>query len=347
MTSTELFEPKTFNIPEFRLQNGQLMRDVTIAYRTLGTLAPDRDNVVLITHGYTSGPQMMDPGAAVGEGSWNALVGPGKAVDTNRYFAVAANMLGSSYGSTNAASFDPVSRRRYGPRFPDITVSDIIASQRLLLAHHGIDKLVAIVGPSYGGYQAFQWAVDYPDTVKGIAPIVTSPSVPRERSEGRVARLRAALSQNPNWNGGDYYDTGGVVDTLIEIRIGILKTYGTEARLRETLSDPAAIEAAIRDEATKWAKDFDANSLIILAKALRTFDVTAQFDRIRAKVLYVISRTDELFPPELEQAVMPALKQAGVDANYYLLDSEYGHSASGRDAHKWAPRLRAFMESLQ
>jgi homoserine O-acetyltransferase len=288
----------------------------------------------------------MDPGAAVGEGSWNALVGPGKAVDTNRYFAVAANMLGSSYGSTNAASFDPKTGRRYGPRFPDITVSDIIATQRQLLEHLGIDNLVAIVGPSYGGYQAFQWAVDYPDTVKGIAPIVSSPSVPRERSEGRVARLRATLSQNPNWNDGDYYDSGGVLETLIEIRIGILKSYGTEARLRETLSDPTAIEAAIRDEATKWAKGFDANSLIILAKALRTFDVTAQFSKIKAKVLYVLSRTDELFPPELEPVVMPALKAAGVDAAYFLLDSDYGHSASGRDAHKWAARLRAFMESL-
>ena len=182
--------------------------------------------------------------------------------------------------------------------------------------------------------------------MKGIAPIVTSPSVPRERSEGRVARLRATLSRNPNWNGGDYYDSGGVLDTLIEIRIGILKTYGTEARLRETLSDPAAIEAAIRDEATKWAKGFDANSLIILAKALRTFDITGQYDKIKAKVLFVLSRTDELFPPELEPVVMPALQAAGVDADYFLLDSEYGHSASGRDAHKWAPRLREFMESL-
>ena len=347
MTSTDAFEPKTFNIPEFRLRNGELMRDVTLAYRTLGTLAPGRDNAVLITHGYTSGPRMIDPGASVGEGSWNALVGPGKAVDTDRYFAVAANMLGSSYGSTNAANFDPKTGRRYGPRFPDITVSDIIATQRLLLRDLGIDKLVAIVGPSYGGYQAFQWAVDYPDTVRGIAPIVTSPSVPRERSEGRVARLRATLSQNPNWNGGDYYDCGGVLETLIEIRIGILKTYGTEARLRDTLSDPQQIEAAIRDEAAQWARGFDANSLIILAKALRTFDVTSQYSKIKAKVLYVLSRTDELFPPELAETVMPALKAAGVDADYFLLDSGYGHSASGRDAHKWAPRLREFMESLE
>lgn len=340
------FPSKTFIAKGFRLGSGVVMPEVTIAYRTLGTLAPTRDNVVLVTHGYTSGPQMIDPDASTGEGSWNALVGPGKPVDTERYFAIAPNMLGSSYGSTNAASIDPAAGKRYGSRFPDISVSDIIRSQRLLLDHLGIDGLVAILGPSYGGYQAFQWAVDYPGAMKGIAAVVTAPSVPRERSEGRVARQLATLSQHPNWNGGDYYDAGGVLSTLIEIRIETLKTYGIETRLRDTLSDPVEIETAIRAEATKWAKGFDANSLIILAKALRSFDVTGEFHKIKAKVLYILSRTDRLFPPELEPEVMPALKAAGVDADYFLLDSDYGHSASGRDAHKWAPRLRQFMESL-
>ena len=112
------------------------------------------------------------------------------------------------------------------------------------------------------------------------------------------------------------------------------------------MSDPREIEAAIRDEAARWAEGFDANSLLILAKALRSFDVTAQVGNITAKVLYVLSRTDKLFPPELAPGVMQGLKAAGVDADYFLLDSEYGHSASGRDADKWAPRLRQFMERL-
>jgi homoserine O-acetyltransferase len=337
---------KTFVTRDFRLQSGIVMPAVTIAYRTLGVLAPDRNNVVLVTHGNTSGPQMIDPDGSTGEGSWNEIVGPGKAVDTNSFFAICPNMLGSSYGSTNAASIDPATGRRYGPRFPDITVGDIVATQRALLDSLGIERLVAIVGPSYGGFQALQWAVDYPGTVKGIAAIVTAPMVPRERSEGNVARLLATLSKDPNWNGGDYYDGGGVLESMIQIRIATLKTYGIETRLRDTMSDPEAIEAAIRDEATRWAEGFDANSLIVLAKALRGFDVTAQFSRIRSKVLYVLSRTDRLFPPELAPGVMQALKVSGVDADYFLLDSDYGHSASGRDAHKWAPRLRQFMESL-
>ncbi len=339
-------DAKTFTATDFRLQSGVVLPQATIAYRTLGALAPNRDNAVLVTHGNTSGPQMIDPGGMTGEGSWNALVGPGKAVDTDRYFAICANMLGSSYGSTNAASIGPATGKRYGSRFPDITVGDIVASQRALLDHLGIEKLVAIVGPSYGGFQAFQWAVDHPTAMKGIAAVVTTPALPPERSDANVARLLATLSQDPNWNGGDYYDRGGVLESTIQIRIGTLKTYGIETSLRDTLSDSDAIEAAIREEAKRWAEGFDANSLLILAKALRGFDVTAQFDRIRAKVLYVLSRTDKLFPPELAPRVMDGLKTAGVDADYFLLDSEYGHSASGRDAHKWAPRLRQFMESL-
>jgi homoserine O-acetyltransferase len=314
-------DAKTFVINDFRLRSGILMPAVTIANRTRGVLAPDRNNVVLVTHGNTSGPQMIDPGGSTGEGSWNEIVGPGKAIDTNRFFVICPNMLGSAYGSTNAASIDPATGTRYGPRFPDITVSDIVATQRALLDRLGIDRLVAIVGPSYGGFQAFQWAVDFPGIMKGIAAVVTSPVVPRERAEGNVARLLAALSKDPNWNGGDYYDGGGVLETMIQIRIATLKTYGIETRLRDTMSDPEKIEAAIRDEA-------------------------AQFSNIASKVLYVLSRTDRLFPPELAPGVMQGLTTAGVEAAYFLLDSEYGHSASGRDAHKWAPRLRQFMDGL-
>src|SRR5262249_22171959 len=198
-----------------------------------------------------------DPGSSAGEGAWSEIVGPGKPVDTGRCFAICPNMLGSSYGSTNAASIDPRTGKRYGPNFPAITVKDIVATQRLLLDSLGIGNLVAVVGPSYGGFQAFQWAVDYPDAVRGIAAVVTSPKLPPERSDANVARLMGTLSQNPNWNGGDYYDTGGMLESMIQIRIATLKTYGIETRLRDTLSDPAEIEAAIPEGAAPWARRLD------------------------------------------------------------------------------------------
>src|SRR3984893_2519394 len=132
---------KIFETSDFRLQGGTVMPAVTIAYRTLGVLAPDRDNAVLVTHGNTSGPQMIDPGGSAAEGSWNEIIGPGKAVDTNRFFVICPNMLGSAYGSTTAASIEPATGNRYGPRFPDITVSDIVATQRALLDHLGVERL--------------------------------------------------------------------------------------------------------------------------------------------------------------------------------------------------------------
>jgi len=336
-----------FTIDRLMLSSGFVMRDVQIAYRTRGKLAPDGRNAVLITHGYTSGPQMIDPAAGVGEGAWNEIVGPGRPVDTDRYFVVCPNMLGSSYGSTNAASINPETGRRYAAGFPELTVSDIVASQHALLRFLGVKHLFAIVGPSYGGFQAFQWAVDQPSFMSAIVPVVTSPLAQRERSQSNVANLYATLERNPNWHGGDYYDHGGVFETLVQIRSATLKNYGIEARLRETLSDPAAIEAAIREEASVWAREFDANSLIILGKAMGGFDVLSRCREIRVPVLYILSRTDRLFPPSLAPGIMKALKDAGVDAEYFELDSEYGHSASGKDAHKWAPKLRALLDRIR
>ena len=337
---------KTFVIDEFRLRSGVVMRGVEIAYRTRGRLAPDGRNAVLITHGYTSGPQMIDPSAGVGEGAWSEIVGPGKPVDTDRFFVVCPNMLGSSYGSTNAASINPATGRRYAAGFPELTVSDIVASQYALLKSLGVTHLFAIVGPSYGGFQAFQWAVDNPDFMSAIVPVVTSPKSQRERSQANVANLNTTFANNPNWHGGDYYDHGGVFETLVDIRTATLKNYGIEARLRETMSDPVKIEAAIRAEASHWAREFDAHSLIILGKAMGSFDVLSRFREIKVPVLYILSRTDKLFPPTLAPSVMQAFKAADVKAEYFELDSEFGHSASGKDAHKWAPKLREFLAQI-
>ena len=343
---TEPTTAKSFVMDELKLRSGVVMRDVEIAYRTRGKLAPGGRNAVLITHGYTSGPQMIEPAAGVGEGAWSEIVGPGKPVDTDRFFVICPNMLGSSYGSTNAASINPSTGRRYAANFPELTVSDIVASQYALLRSLGVTHLFAIVGPSYGGFQAFQWAVDYSDFMSAIVPVVTSPLAQRERSEANVANLKATFGRNPNWHDGNYYDHGGVVDTLVDIRTATLKNYGIEARLRETLSDPVAIEAAIRREGSHWAEEFDAHSLIILGRAMGSFDVASRFREIKVPVLYILSRTDKIFPPELAAPVMKALKDAGVTAEYFELDSEFGHSASGKDAHKWAPKLREFLARI-
>jgi homoserine O-acetyltransferase/O-succinyltransferase len=333
-----------FSFADFRLRSGAVLPEVTLACVTRGRLAADGRNVILVTHGYTSGPQMIEPGAGSSEGAWSTLVGPGAPIDTERYFVVASNMLGSSFGSTNAASIDPRTGRPYGSRFPKISVTDIVTAQKRLLEHLGVRHLRAVVGPSYGGFQAFQWAVTFPEFMDGIVPVVTSPLPPQS---DRVETLTAWFEKDPNWNGGDYYDRGGVHETLTALRVDTLTRYGLLASLAERFPAPGAAEAELRRIASGWADVFDANSLFILGGAMATYDITKDYGRIRVPVLYVLSRTDALFPPSLAPGVMADLRAAGIDATYVEIDSEHGHLASGADADKWAPALREFVTKLE
>jgi homoserine O-acetyltransferase/O-succinyltransferase len=322
----------SFTFADFRLQNGEVLPEVTIAYATRGRLAADGRNALLVTHGYTSGQRMIESGAGSSEGAWNTLVGPAAPIDTDRGFVVCSNMLGSSYGSTNAASRDPRTGRPYGSRFPVITLTDIVTAQHRLLEHIGVRHLRAVVGPSYGGFQAFQWAVTFPQAMDGIVSVVSSP---RAQGVDRVATLLARFERDPNWHGGDYYDTPGMGATMQALRVETLKRYGMNAS-----------EGEIGRIASIWAKEFDANSLLILGRAMEAYDVMAELHRIRVPVLYVLSRTDALFPPSLAPEVMGSLRDAGVAASYFEIDSELGHLASGADAAKWAPALREFMQRL-
>ena len=345
-------EDRFFTIRDFRLANGTVMPEATIAYETYGRLAPPNGskggrNAVLITHGFTSGHHAAGRNPANGSqpGSWDGLIGPGKAIDTDRLFVVASNMLGSSYGSTNAASFNPATGAPYGPDFPAIALSDIVAAQKALLDSLGVRHLVAVAGPSYGGYQAFQWAVAYPDFVDAIAPVNTAPWA-SVNTDKQLAEMEARLATDPEWHGGRYYGKGGAKSVLTEIRIETLRRYGTEANLTPRYPDPAERAAALRTLAENWAKNWDANSLLILRRALLGFDTRPDFAKIKAKVLYVLCRTDALFPPKIAPAVIEALAAAGVAARYFEIDSELGHSSSGPEHAKWSPVLREFLAPL-
>lgn len=341
-------EDRFFTIHDFALANGTVMPEATIAYETYGRLAPHGHNAVLITHGYTGGHHAAGRNPANGNqpGSWDGLIGPGKAIDTDRLFVVASNMLGSSFGSTNAASINPATGQPYGPDFPAITVRDIVAAQKALLDRLGIRHLVAVAGPSYGGYQAFQWAVAYPEFMDAIVPVNTAPWA-SPNTDKQLEEMRARLATDPGWHGGNYYGkSDGAKIVLTEIRVETLKRYGIEASLKPRYPNPAAREAAIRALAVNWAKSWDANSLLILRRALLGFDTRPDFRKITAKVLYVLCRTDALFPPKIAPGVMQALAEAGVAARYFEIDSDLGHSSSGPEHAKWSPVLREFLAPL-
>lgn len=357
---------QAFVTGDFRLQSGIVMPSVTIAYRTLGILAPDRGNVVLVTHGNTSGPQIIDPLGSTGEGSWNEIVGPGNAVDTNRFFAICPNMLGSSYGSTNAASIDPATGKPYGSRFPDITVSDIVATQRALLDHLGIEKLVAIVGPSYGGFQALQWAVNYPGMMKGIAAIVTSPVVPRERSQATMARLLATLSQDPNWNGGDYYEGdpphAGLAIARMIGHITYLSDEQMHAKFGRRLQNSTSfgyrfdtefqVESYLRYQGDAFVRRFDANSYLYITKSMDYFDLTnghrsivEAIEGVKADFLVVSFTGDWLFPSYQSKELVRALEANGVRTSYLDIPSGYGHDAFFLPNPEFADAVRGFLNN--
>ena len=177
-------------VSNFRLQDGDVMQAAKIVYETYGRLASDNRNAVLVTHGDTSSHHAAGRNPANSNllGWWDGLIGPGKAIDTDKLFVVSSNTL----GSTNGASIDLRTGQPYGPDFPAITVRDIIAAEKALLDHLGVKRLVAVAGPSYGGYQAFQWAVAYPNLMDAIVPVVTAPKAQNAEhglAEAELARV--------------------------------------------------------------------------------------------------------------------------------------------------------------
>src|SRR5882724_5051958 len=347
-------ESKIFTAREFRLESGQSLPVLELAYETYGTRSLTEENAVLVVHGYTSSHHAAGKnakgkqGRGVTEGApgwFDALIGPGKAVDTNRYFVISVNALGSAHGSSGPNTIDPRTKKPYGPTFPVISMRDMVASQKLLIDSLGVKSLVAVVGPSMGGFQSFQWAASYPGFMKAVVPSVTAPRSPTGLD--RLEALQKRLASDPNWNGGWYYDTGGIARTLEELRVETLMNYGQNEILAETMPDPKAREAAIRANARAWAQIYDGHSMVVLRRAIGSFDITGDYAKLKsAKVLYVQSPSDKLFDIALSPAYVGDMRRAGIDVTYVELPSNKGHMASHADAALWAPILGAFLKRL-
>lgn len=335
-----------FHARDFALASGETLPELEVAYECYGRLSPAADNAILVTHGLTTSHHAA--GAITADrrrGWWSEVIGPGKVFDTDRYCIVSPNMLGSCYGSTGPASVDPRSGRRYGPRFPDIGFEDIVRSQQLLLRSLGVRRLLAVAGSSLGGFQVFQWAVTFPDFMAGVVAMDTGPKDIFD-SASAAARLVAEFSREPAWNGGDYYATGGMTEALTALRVGILRSYGFEEQLK-TIADAESRERALLETARDWAREFDANSLIVLRRATARYDVEPDLHKIRARLLYVLADSDEIFPAAIGAGVMARLRGAGVDATYLEINSPHGHYATTEEPEKWTPQVRRFLTELR
>ena len=339
-------------IRDFRLRNGVVLPEATLAYETYGTLNAAGDNAILMTHGFTSShhaagryaPGQAPPGVAEdAPPSWSLMIGPGKPIDPARHFIISSNMLGSAYGSTAPRSLNPATGRQYGPDFPHITVQDIVTAQRLLLQQLGVKHLLAVMGTSYGGYQAWTWATTFPDDMNAIVAVNTAP-----KSTAGPAGTQAQidrLAQDPNWNGGWYYDKpGGITQVMTEIRVATLKNYGIEAQLEGRFPPGEAREAEIRRLAAPWARAFDGNSMVVLRRATESYDAEAHFAAIKAKVLYALTTTDRLFPPNIAPPVMRRLASLRKDATFFEIRNQFGHIGANVDSPDWVPTLDAFIK---
>lgn len=347
-------ESQLFTARDFQLEGGQRLPVLELAYETYGRLSAARDNAVLVVHGYTSShhaagrnaPGKCGRGVAENSVGWfDGLIGPGKAVDTDRLFVISVNALGSAHGSTGPNSLDPRTGKPYGPTFPVVSMRDIVAAQKLLVDSLGIPRLVAVMGPSMGGFQSFQWAASYPGFMKAIVASVTAPRSPGGLD--RLEALQARLAADPNWNGGWYYENGGIAATLEELRFETLMNYGQYEILAETIADPKAREAAIRANARAWAQIYDGHSMVVLRRAIGSFDITGDYARLKGtRVLYVQSPSDKLFDIALSPGYVSDMRRAGIDVTYVELPSNKGHMASHADAALWAPLLGAFLDRL-
>jgi homoserine O-acetyltransferase/O-succinyltransferase len=296
------------------LDCGMELFPIRIAYETYGTLAPARDNVILVCHalsgdahaaGFTSTPVAVsardgfraderDAGAGPGLGWWDGMIGPGKAFDTDRFFVVSSNLLGGCRGTTGPASTNPASGRPYGSDFPVITVADMVRAERVLLDELGIARLAAVAGGSLGGMQALEWAVQFGDDVDAIIPIASTHALhPQGVAWNAIAR--SAITADPDWQGGHYYGTGraptagmGVARMVGHITylsaVSLNDKFGRRLQfaddIRYVLTEPEfEIESYLRHQADTFVKRFDANTYLYTSRALSYFDLARQYGR--------------------------------------------------------------------
>lgn len=330
----------TLSIGPLTLQSGITLPAVDVAYSTRGTLAADGRNAILVTHGFTSAHTMIEPGHHVAEGSWVPIIGPHQPLDTDRWFIVCSNMLGSAAGTTGPRSLRPDTGRPWGPEFPDITLHDIVQVQHRLLQALGVQHLRAVMGPSYGGWQALQWALDHPDMVDAIGVIASD--FQALSGQGKASQIER-LSSSPQWHQGWYYDRGGMYQTLLAMRLQTLQNYGLETLYAQRYPDPQERQEALHAPCRAWAEQFDANSLVTLSGAAEHFNVAHRAHEIRARTLMVQCPSDQVFPANARSR--ETLEQISAPTRYVTLDSPYGHMASGVDIDQWKHHIHWLLES--
>ena len=360
----------TFDAP-LPLQSGKSIRAYSLAYETYGTLNAAKSNAVLVCHALNASHHVAGryQGQDKSEGWWDNMIGPGKPLDTNQFFVIGVNNLGSCFGSTGPMHTNPDTATVYGADFPVVTVEDWVDSQARLLDALGIQTLAAILGGSLGGMQALSWTLQYPDRVRHCVAVATAPNLTAENiAFNEVARR--AIATDPDFHGGNFYQHGVVPkrglriarmvghitylsDDVMNEKFGRQLKEGIDLKF-STQDVEFQIESYLRYQGDKFAEYFDANTYLLITRALDYFDPAKKFGgnltqalaHATAKFLLVSFTTDWRFAPTRSREVVKALLDNKIQVSYAEIDAPHGHDAFLLDDPRYASVISSYFNSI-
>ncbi|WP_186466560.1 homoserine O-acetyltransferase MetX [Azospirillum baldaniorum] len=355
-----------------RLDSGTELGPFEVAYQTYGALNADRSNAILICHALTGDHYVLDRHPVTGKpGWWEMLVGPGKPVDTDRYFVICSNVIGGCMGSTGPKETDPATGEPYGLGFPVITIGDMVRAQKLLVEHLGIDQLFCVIGGSMGGMQVLQWAVAYPESVFAAVPIATA----ARHSAQNIAFHevgRQAIMADPDWAGGNYLLEGtrphrGLAVARMAAHITYLsepalhRKFGRNLQNRQTVTygfdADFQVESYLRHQGITFVERFDANSYLYITRAMDYFDLAADYgggtlsnafrkDGKGTPVRFCLASfsSDWLFPTSESRAIVHALNAVAANVSFVEIRTDKGHDSFLLDEPEFHQVIRGFLD---
>ena len=350
------------------LDSGGLLAPLTVAYQTYGSLDAARANAVLVCHALTGDQHVANVHPVTGKpGWWTAMVGPGRPIDTDRFFVICANVVGGCLGTTGPASLNLATGRAYGLDLPVITIRDMVRAQAMLVDHLGIETLFCVAGGSMGGMQVLQWAALFPERVFSAMPIATGA---RHSSQNIAFHEvgRQAVMADPDWRQGRYLDEGtrpekGLSVARMAAHVTYLSDQALHAKFGRKLQDRAAptfsfdadfqIESYLRYQGRSFVERFDANSYLYMTRAMDYFDLAADYGGLLARAFRgtktrfcVASFTsDWLFPTAESRAIVHALNAGGASVSFVEIETDKGHDAFLLDVPDLMTTSRGFIES--
>jgi homoserine O-acetyltransferase len=346
-----------------RLDSGRILAPITLAYETYGTLNELKTNAILVGHAWTGDAHLAGKRNAseTKPGWWDAIVGPGRLLDTDRYFVICSNVIGSCFGSTGPTSINPKTGKRYNLSFPVVTIRDMVRAQKLLIDALGIERLLTVMGGSMGGMQALEWATQYPDNIASAIVLATTPR-PSPQAISLNAVARWAIFNDPTWRKGEYKQNPkdglalarGIGHITFLSDESMNAKFGRRFSARDGKFDffgQFEVERYLNYNGYNFVDRFDANSFLYLAKSLDLYDVAwgyesmaEAFSQVQAPIQFYAFSSDWLYPSYQTEEMVTCLKELGKSVEYHLIKSAYGHDAFLLEHEAFAPSVRDFLE---